>query len=112
MPAGKFAARPAENLTAEQNWDVHFNKHGHEFKPAFTTREAYLAGAVATAKGELGAIKYLFDLQSFQKGYQTHVIRWNPKTLGFTAVRGEDGATTTFYLNKPNTSRFVEVPAL
>lgn len=112
VPAGTFAPRPAAGLSADQNWVVHFNKHGHEFNPAFKTKEAYLAGGVATGKGEAGEIKYLFDTTSFKKDYQTHVIRWNPKTLGFTAFRGEDGAMTTFYRNKPNAGRFIEVPAL
>ena len=30
-PSGVMAPRPAENLSAEQNLDVHFKKHGHEF---------------------------------------------------------------------------------
>lgn len=109
-PDGQWAARPALNLTAEQNLEVHFNKHASQFHPSPASPEAYLQQAMACANGERGTVHYYFDITSFTKGYQTHVVRWNPETKEFCAVR-TDGAMTTYYIDynvKP--SRFVEVP--
>jgi len=111
QPSGLFASRPAENLTAEQNLDVHFHKHGAEMHPPAATADEYRQRAVDLAAGRRGAIKFYFDTTSFDKGYQSNVVRWNPQTKEMTAVR-PDGAVTTYYLNyslKP--SRFIEVPA-
>lgn len=111
-PTGEFAARPAANLSAEQNLDVHFKKHGHEFSPQIPTAEAYVDQAIAAATGERGQVRYFFDTTSFKKGYQSHIVRWVPTTKDFTAFR-EDGAMTTYYRNfKLASSRFIEVPAL
>lgn len=110
QPSGEFASRPAVNLTAEQNLDVHFHKHGAEMRPPAQTADEYRQRAVDLAAGRRGAIKFYFDLTSFKKGYQSNVVRWNPQTKEMTAVR-PDGAVTTYYLNyslKPN--RFVVVP--
>ncbi|HEY9724055.1 MAG TPA: hypothetical protein V6D47_18780 [Oscillatoriaceae cyanobacterium] len=109
-PNGEWAARPALNLSAEQNLDVHFHKHASQFHPSPASAEAYLKQAIACANGERGTIHYYFDITSFTKGYQTHVVRWDPQSKEFCAVR-TDGAMTTYYIDygvKPN--RFVEVP--
>lgn len=110
QPDGTFASRPANNLTAEQNLEVHFKKHAREFKPAIPSAEEYLKRAMDLAAGKRGKIVYYFDTTSFSKGYQSQVVRWNPQTKEMTALR-PDGAVTTYYLNfslKPN--RFVVVP--
>ena len=110
QPNGTFAARPAANLTAEQNLKVHFEKHGHEFSPRIATQEEYLQRAMDLASGKRGNIVYYFDTTSFSKGYQSQVVRWNPQTKEFTALR-PDGAVTTLYLNyKLAGKRFVVVP--
>lgn len=109
-PNGVWAPRPAANLSAAENLRVHFEKHGHEFSPAIPSQEAYLAQAIALAKGERGEIKCYFDTTSFDKGYQSNVVRWNPKTKEMTALR-PDGAITTYYRNMSlQASRFVVVP--
>jgi hypothetical protein len=109
VPSGVWAPRPAENLTGEQNLDVHWRKHGHEFRPAIESAEAYLAQGNAAGAGNRGEIRFFFDTTSLDKGYQSHVVRWNPKNHDFPAFRA-DGAETTYYQNDPKPSRFVEVP--
>ncbi|MNT61691.1 hypothetical protein D3C72_1993500 [compost metagenome] len=110
-PNGTFAARPAANLTSDQNLKVHFEKHGHEFSPKITSAEEYLDRAMSLASGKRGKIVYYFDTTSFSKGYQSQVVRWNPQSKEFTALR-PDGAVTTYYLNFNLASkRFVSVPA-
>jgi hypothetical protein len=109
VPNGTWAPRPAENLTADQNLDVHFKKHGHEFRPALTSAEAYMAQGNAAGTGKRGTVRYFFDTTSFGKGYQSHVVRWVPTTHDFTAFRA-DGAETTYYQNDPKPNRFIEVP--
>lgn len=109
VPNGTWAARPAEHLTAEQNLDVHFHKHGHEFRPAITSAEDYQAQGNAAGTGKRGTVRYFFDTTSFDKGYQSHVIRWVPATHDFTAFKA-DGAETTYYQNDPKPNRFIEVP--
>jgi hypothetical protein len=109
-PNGQWAPRPAENLTADQNLSVHFNKHGHEFHPALTSEQDYLKQAIAAATGARGTVHYYFDVTSFDKGYQTHVVRWNPVNHDFCAVRN-DGAMTTYYQNfRVQAKRYIEVP--
>ncbi|MDB5098511.1 MAG: hypothetical protein JWM80_2932 [Cyanobacteria bacterium RYN_339] len=108
-PNGTWAPRPAENLTAEANLDVHFKKHGHEFHPAVTSAPAYQTQGNAAGMGKRGTVRFFFDTTSFQKGYQSHVIRWVPTTHDFTAFRA-DGAETTYYQNDPKPTRFIEVP--
>jgi hypothetical protein len=108
-PNGTWAARPAEHLTADQNLDVHFRKHGHEFRPAITSAADYQAQGNAAAMGKRGAVRYFFDTTSFDKGYQSHVIRWVPATHDFTAFKA-DGTETTYYQNDPKPNRFIEVP--
>lgn len=111
-PSGAFADRAAANLTAEENLTVHFKKHGHEFKPRIPSEAAYVEQAIAAATGDRGPVRFYFDTTSFKKGYQSHVVRWVPKTKDFTAFRA-DGAMTTYYLNfNLSPKRFVEVPAL
>lgn len=110
VPNGRFAARPAMNLSAQQNLDVHFQKHGHEFKPAIASAEAYVAQGNAAATGKRGAVRFFFDTTSFQKGYQSHVVRWVPATHDFTAFMA-DGSETTYYQNDPKPNRFIEVTA-
>jgi hypothetical protein len=110
VPSGLWAPRPAENLTAQANLDVHWKKHGHEFNPAITSAEAYLKQGNDAGSGKRGTVRFFFDTTSFDKGYQTHVVRWVPTTLDFTAFR-TDGAETTYYRNVPKANRFIEVPA-
>jgi hypothetical protein len=109
VPNGTWAARPAEKLTAEQNLDVHFRKHGHEFRPAITSAPDYQAQGNAAGMGKRGAVRYFFDTTSFQKGYQSHVVRWVPATHDFTAFKST-GEETTYYQNDPKPNRFIEVP--
>lgn len=112
VPSGEFADRPAAKLTGPENLAVHFKKHGHEFKPAIKSEEAYVESAIAAATGKRGEVRFFFDTTSFSKGYQSHIVRWVPKTKEFTAFRA-DGAMTTYYLNfKVGGSRFIEVPLL
>lgn len=112
QPSGEFASRPAANLTAEQNLTVHFQKHGHEFTPAIKSAEEYRQNAVDLAAGRRGAIKFYFDTTSFDKGYQSNVVRWNTQTKEMTAVRPSDGAVTTYYRNFTLAAkRFIVVPA-
>ena len=62
------------------------------------------------ASGKGTPIVYLFDVQSFDKGYQSHVVRWSPKSHELSAMR-EDGAITTYYLDsKMPPARFVQLP--
>jgi hypothetical protein len=111
VPNGEFASRPAANLSAEQNLEVHFQKHRKEFS-GVNTADDYLKAAVAHSAGKNGPINYYFDITSFDKGYQTHVVRWNPKTREFGATRA-DGAVTTYYRNNTvEAKRFIPVPAL
>lgn len=110
-PNGQWAPRPAANLTADQNLQVHFLKHGAQFHPAIPTAQAYLAQAMALAVGQRGPIQYYFDTTSFAKGYQSCVVRWNSASQEMTALR-PDGAITTYYLNNTlEANRFVVVPA-
>lgn len=110
QPTGEFASRPAVNLTAEQNLTVHFQKHGNEFNPPIKSADEYRQNAVDLAAGRRGAIKYYFDTTSFDKGYQSNVVRWNPQTKEMTAVR-PDGAVTTYYRNfSLAAKRFIVVP--
>lgn len=110
-PNGQWAPRPAENLTAAQNLTIHFQKHCRDFNPPVASEANYQAQAIALAKGERGTIKFLFDITSFDKGYQSNVVRWNPQSCEMTAVR-LDGAMTTYYLNyRMSPKRFVSVPA-
>ena len=110
VPSGLWAPRPAENLSAQQNLDVHFKKHGAEFKPAMPSAEAYMQQGNDAGAGKRGEVRFFFDTTSYQKGYQTHVVRWVPKTLDFTAFR-TDGAETTYYRSVPKAGRFIEVPS-
>ena len=110
MPIGTFANRPAENLTPEQNLNVHFLKHGKEF-PGLATQADYLAAAIAFDSGKKGPVNFYFDTTSYAKGYQTHVVRWGAASHEFSAVRA-DGAVTTYYRNdRVDAKRFVPVPA-
>ena len=109
VPIGEWASRPAEKLTAQQNLDVHFRKHGHEFRPAITSAEAYMQQGNDAASGKRGPVRYFFDTTSYKKGYQSHVVRWVPKTNDFTAFKA-DGAETTYYQSVPKAGRFIEVP--
>lgn len=110
VPSGLFAPRPAANLTAEQNLEVHYQKHRKEF--GHTSAEEYLREAIAHLAGRKGELQYFYDTTSFQKGYQTHVVRWNPQSKDFGAVKA-DGAITTYYKNFTiNSKRFVPVPAM
>lgn len=109
-PNGTWAARPAASLTAAQNLDIHFKKHGKEFRPAIPSAQEYLAQAMALAEGKRGSVQYYFDLTSFSKGYQSNVVIWNASTTEMTALR-PDGAMTTFYHNTNlQANRFVVVP--
>jgi hypothetical protein len=112
VPNGQWAERPAANLTAAQNLQVHFLKHGSQFHPAPASPQAYLAQAIATAEGQRGTVSYLYDITSNAKGYQTHILRYVAASHELTCVRPTDGAITTYYIDNglaPN--RFVPIPA-
>ena len=107
-PNGKWASRPAENLTAEQNLDVHFRKHKAEFN--IKTKEDYLQRAVAFQKKTGSTVTYYFDITSFAKGYQSNVVKFDSKTREFGAKK-PNGEITTYYTNDtPAAKRFIVVP--
>lgn len=110
LPNGTFAPRPAHQLTSEQNLDIHFRKHAREFSPNIASAQEYLERAMDLAAGKRGGITFYFDTESFAKGYQSNVVRWNPQTKEMTALR-PDGAVTTYYINNRLAGkRFVVVP--
>lgn len=106
--SGKFASRPANNLTSEQNLQVHFDKHKKEF-PNVKTKEQYLQSAIDfhNRKGE--TIKYYFDTTSFSKGYQSNVIKYDSKTHELSALRSDGDITTYYTSDDPSPKRFVVV---
>lgn len=109
-PSGKFAARPAHNLSATQNLDIHFKKHYKEFK-GINSKEQYLQRALDFLNNDSPTAKRYFDTQSFSKGYQSNVIKHDSKTFELSAMRS-DGDITTYYISKKLSSgRFVEVPS-
>ena len=109
-PSGRFAARPAHNLSSEQNLEVHWLKHRNEFTPKPASGDEYMAMGIAAATGERGTVKFYFDTTSFQKGYQSHVVRWVPTTKDFTAFRADGDMTTYYRNNSVSLKRFIEVP--
>lgn len=109
VPNGKFAPRPAMNLSEKQNLDVHFQKHGKEFKN-INSAEDYLQSAIRFHLKKGPSITYYFDITSFEKGYQSNVVKHDTQTMEFSAMRS-DGAITTYYTNNGvSPKRFVPVP--
>ena len=108
-PSGKFASRPALNLTSEQNLDIHFKKHYKEFK-GISNKEQYLQKALQFLTRESPSANYYFDTTSFAKGYQSNIVKYDAQTHELSAVRN-DGDITTFYTSDmPSPKRFVVVP--
>jgi hypothetical protein len=108
-PSGKFASRPANNLTSDKNLEVHFQKHKSQFK-GVTSKEMYLQRALGFFERESDTIQYYFDSTSFAKGYQSNVVRFDSKTREISALRS-DGDLTTYYISDDlSPKRFVVVP--
>lgn len=107
--SGKFASRPAANLTSEKNLQVHFDKHKKEF-PKVRTQEDYLKAAIDfhNRKGE--TVAYYFDTTSFAKGYQSNVVKYDSKTHELSALRSDGDITTYYTSDEPSSKRFVVVP--
>jgi len=109
VPNGKFAPRPAMNLSEKQNLDIHFQKHGKEFKN-INSAEDYLQSAIRFHLKKGPTVSYYFDITSFEKGYQSNVVKHDTQTMEFSAMRS-DGAITTYYTNNGvSPKRFVPVP--
>ena len=108
-PSGNFASRPLENLTAEQNLSVHFNKHRKEFKN-INNKEQYLQSAVDFHNRKSPSITYYFDTTSFAKKYQSNVIKFDAKTHELSAMRLGGDITTYYTSDTPSLKRFVPVP--
>jgi hypothetical protein len=109
-PSGRFASRPAHNLSAEENLDIHFKKHYKEFNN-INSKEEYLKRAVEFLNNNSPTAKRYFDTQSFEKGYQSNVIKYDSKTFELSAMRS-DGDVTTYYISKKlPANRFVEIPS-
>lgn len=108
-PSGKFASRPANNLTSEQNLEIHFQKHKSQFK-GINTKEDYLDRALGFYERKSETIQYYFDTTSFAKGYQSNIVRFDSQTREISALRS-DGDLTTYYISdKLSPKRFVVVP--
>lgn len=109
-PSGKFASRPAHNLSAEQNLEIHFKKHYKEFE-GINSKEEYLRRAIQFLNNNSPTAKKYFDTQSFAKGYQSNVIKYDSKTFELSAMR-LDGDVTTYYISKKlSQDRFIEIPS-
>lgn len=106
---GKFASRPAEKLTSEQNLQVHFNKHKKEF-PNVKTMSDYIDSAVSFHKRNNENTNYYFDSTSFAKGYQSNVVKYDSKTHELSALRTDGDITTYYTSDQPSTKRFILVP--
>lgn len=109
-PSGKFASRPAHNLSEEQNLDIHFKKHYKEFQ-GINSKEEYLERALKFLNNNSPTSKRYFDTQSFAKGYQSNVIKYDSKTFELSAMRSNGDITTYYTSKKLSTERFVEVPS-
>lgn len=108
-PSGNFASRPANNLTAEKNLDIHFQKHKSQFK-GVTSKEIYLQRALEFFERESDSIQYYFDSTSFSKGYQSNVVRFDSKTREISALRSNGDLTTYYISDDLSPKRFVVVP--
>ncbi len=106
---GKFASRPAEKLTSEQNLNVHFNKHKKEF-PSVKTAQDYINSAINFHNRNDQNTHYYFDTTSFTKGYQSNVVKYDNKTHELSALRTDGDITTYYTSNQPSAKRFVLVP--
>lgn len=108
-PSGLWASRPALNLSAEQNLNIHFNKHKFEFKGIVTPAQ-YLQRAIEFQNRQSPSVTYYFDITSFDKGYQSNVVKHDAKTGEFGAMR-DNGDITTYYTSDiPSNKRFIVVP--
>jgi hypothetical protein len=64
---------------------VHFKKHRLDVgRPFPASPEEYMGRSIASAAGQRGTIEYYFDTTSFDKGYQSNVVRWNRISLELT----------------------------
>ncbi len=109
QPSGFWAARPAMNLTAEQNLNIHFIKHKNEFK-GINSAAQYLQRALEFQRRQTPSITYFFDITSFDKGYQSNVVKFDARTHEFGALKS-NGDITTYYTNDmPSPKRFIVVP--
>lgn len=107
--SGKFASRPAVNLTSEKNLQVHFDKHKKEF-PKIKTKEDYLKAAIDFHNSKSPTANYYFDTTSFDKGYQSNVVKYDSKTHELSALRSDGDITTYYTSDEPSPKRFVLVP--
>lgn len=107
--SGKFASRPAADLTSEKNLQVHFDKHKKEFSK-IKTKEEYLKAAIDFHNSKAATAKYYFDTTSFAKGYQSNVVKYDSKTHELSALRSDGDITTYYTSDEPSSKRFVLVP--
>jgi hypothetical protein len=108
-PSGLWASRPAMNLTGDQNLNVHFIKHRMEFK-GINSPEQYLQRSLDFQLRQSPSITYYFDTTSFDKDYQSNVVKYDARTREFGAVRSNGDITTYYTSDPPSAKRFIIVP--
>jgi hypothetical protein len=108
-PSGFWAARPALNLSSEQNLNTHFLKHRKEFY-AINSPEQYLKRAIEFQLRQTPTVFYFFDVTSFDKGYQSNVIKYDTSTGEFGAMKANGDITTYYTSDMPSPKRFIPVP--
>lgn len=105
-PVGRWTPGPEEN--PEANMKKHFEKHGHDFKPAIESVQEYFQKAMNAAKSPDG--KYYFDTKPYLEERIVSLVKWNSQTKEFTVTR-DNGQIATYFINmKVKPERFVKVP--
>lgn len=105
-PVGRWTPGPEENSDA--NMKKHFEKHGHDFKPAIESVQEYFEKAMLAAKSPDG--KYYFDTKPYLEERIVSLVKWNSQTKEFTVTR-DNGQIATYFINmKVKPERFVKVP--
>jgi hypothetical protein len=108
-PSGIWASRPALNLSSEANLNTHFLKHKNEFK-GINTPGQYLQRAIEFQNRQTASVMYYFDTTSFDKGYQSNVVKFDVITGEFGAMKNNGDITTYYTSKRPNPDRFIVVP--
>lgn len=105
-PVGRWTPGPEENSDA--NMKKHFEKHGHDFRPAIESVQEYFEKAMLAAKSPDG--KYYFDTKPYLEEKIVSLVKWNSQTKEFTVTR-DNGQIATYFINmKVKPERFVKVP--
>jgi hypothetical protein len=107
-PSGIWASRPALNLTSEQNLNTHFLKHRMEFK-GINSPAQYLQKAIEFQNRQSPSITYYFDTTSFDKGYQSNVVKHDARTGELGAMKSNGDITTYYTSDIPSSKRFIPV---